>query len=448
MDEAEQFDILLLRPMLAFADFAFEQRFIRHYHIFYYRYAQISLAVGLVLVLADYLVDLVAFPHEAANVWRIQLCLPILGVGIACSFTRYARRHWQPVMAGFIVAASVSLFWVLLIIDRQGGMGLKSWVGILNFVFLEFYCFVILGVRFSFAFVSGLLILLAFEAAMLLEFAVGSAMFGYWSYQVVTVFVLALGIGWWREFVLRKDFSTQSTLKAARNSLADQNAHLESEVQKRTRDLLNNQDATILTLASLVETRDNETGNHIRRTQHYVRELALQLRTHPRFAGYLTDPRIDTLFKAAPLHDIGKVGIPDSILLKPGRLEPAEFEIMKTHTTLGYKAIQDAQQQLGMNIEFLDLVQEIALNHHEKWDGSGYPNRLAGEAIPVSARLMALADVYDALSSHRVYKQAMSHEQATAVILEGSGHHFDADIVAAFVAVAERFRAIAARYAD
>ena len=121
---------------------------------------------------------------------------------------------------------------------------------------------------------------------------------------------------------------------------------------------------------------------------------------------------------------------------------------MKTHTTLGYKAIQDAQQQLGMNIEFLDLVQEIALNHHEKWDGSGYPNRLAGEAIPVSARLMALADVYDALSSHRVYKQAMSHEQATAVILEGSGHHFDADIVAAFVAVAERFRAIAARYAD
>jgi putative two-component system response regulator len=283
---------------------------------------------------------------------------------------------------------------------------------------------------------------------MSLDLAVDRGMFLYWSYQVVTSCVLAMGIGWWREFVLRKDFSTQTTLKAAKDFLKNQNAVLEAEVGRRTHELLASQDAAILTLASLVETRDLETGNHVRRTQHYVRALAKRLRSHPDFADYLTDHQIDILFKSAPLHDIGKVGIPDRILQKPGRFEPEEFEIMKTHTTLGYKAIEDAQQQLGMKVEFLACVQEIALNHHEKWDGSGYPRKLVGDAIPISARLMALADVYDALISQRVYKQAMSQGQAIAVIAEGRGKHFDPDVADAFAAIADQFKAIADRYSD
>jgi len=448
MEIVEQPATLPLRPVLAFSDLSYEQRFVQHYNRFYYRYAQASLGIGILLVLADFLVDLLFLRGESANAYRVQLCLPILGLGTAYSFTGFARRHWQSFMAGFLVVVACSLFWVLLAIDREGGMGLKSWVGILNFVFLEFYCFVILGVQFSYALACGACILLAFETAMLGGFGDDWRIFSYSSYHVVTLFILAVGIGWWREYVLRKDFSTQTTLKAAKDFLKDQNDLLEGEVRKRTRKIQETQDATIVVLASLVETRDNETGNHVRRTQQYVRSLAIQLRTHPRFADYLTDHQIDILFKSAPLHDIGKVGIPDGILLKPGRLDAAEFEIMKTHTTLGHDAIANAERQLGMKVEFLACAKEIALNHQEKWDGSGYPRQLAGYAIPISSRLMAVADVYDALISERPYKAAMSHEQAVAVILDGKGKHFDPDIVDAFAAIADQFKTIAARFAD
>jgi len=237
-------------------------------------------------------------------------------------------------------------------------------------------------------------------------------------------------------------------LKAHADFLRDKSDFLEAEVSKRTREVLAIQDVTILAMATLAETRDLDTGNHIRRTQHYVKALAEKLRTHPRFAGVLTDNYIQMLFKSAPLHDIGKVGIPDRILLKPGRLTPEEFEIMKTHTTLGRDAIEHAEIQLGMPVEFLSTAKEIALSHQEKWDGSGYPQGLAGEAIPLSARLMAVADVYDALISRRVYKNSVPHEQAVAIIQEGRGVHFDPDITDAFVEMQESFRAIAARFAD
>jgi putative two-component system response regulator len=198
----------------------------------------------------------------------------------------------------------------------------------------------------------------------------------------------------------------------------------------------------------VVETRDNETGNHVRRTQHYVLALARELKSHPGFAHALSEKQIDLLFKSAPLHDIGKVGIPDHILLKPGRLEPEEFEIMKTHTTIGNQAIEMAHNQLGMELEFLACVQEIALNHHERWDGGGYPRGLSGADIPLSARLMAVADVYDALISERVYKKALSHDRAVAIIVGGRGSQFDLDVVDAFLAIAEKIKAVADRYRD
>ncbi|MES2185145.1 MAG: two-component system response regulator [Pseudomonadota bacterium] len=248
--------------------------------------------------------------------------------------------------------------------------------------------------------------------------------------------------------VLLARVATQLKVKAAADFLRDQNEFLEAEVQRRGRELSAIQDVTIHAMASLAETRDNETGNHIRRTQHYVRQLALRLKDHPRFAGYLTDRNIDMLFKSAPLHDIGKVGIPDRILLKPGRFEPHEMEIMKTHCKLGRDAIQHAEDQLGLEVDFLKCAKEIAYAHQEKWDGSGYPEGLAGDAIPISARLMAVADVYDALISRRVYKDGMPHEKAMDIILAGRGSHFDPDMVDAFADIAEEFREIARRFSD
>jgi putative two-component system response regulator len=237
-------------------------------------------------------------------------------------------------------------------------------------------------------------------------------------------------------------------IKATADFLKDKAAFLESEVEKRTRMIVAVQDVTTQALASLAETRDNETGNHIRRTQFYVRALAEELSKQPRFASYLTPHQIEVIFKSAPLHDIGKVGIPDRILLKPGRLDPDEFEIMKTHAVLGKNAIEHAEHQLGKEVEFLSCAKEIAWSHHERWDGKGYPRGLQGEDIPLSARLMSVADVYDALISKRIYKEGMPHDQAEKIILEGRGTQFDPDVVDTFAAITSEFQAIAARFGD
>jgi putative two-component system response regulator len=226
------------------------------------------------------------------------------------------------------------------------------------------------------------------------------------------------------------------------------NEYLEFEVARRTRELAALEQVTILTMASLAEVRDQDTGNHLRRTQAYMRALATKLRQHPRFSDYLTENVIDMLFRCAPLHDIGKVGIPDRILHKPGKYEAHEFEIMKTHPALGRDALLQAQNVAGETIEFLEIAKHIVYSHHEKWDGSGYPQGLAGEAIPIPARLMAVADVYDALISRRVYKPGMSHAKATAIIVEGMGSHFDPDVVDAFLDLNQEFHEIATRYAD
>jgi len=212
-------------------------------------------------------------------------------------------------------------------------------------------------------------------------------------------------------------------------------------------ELQQTRDVSILALASLAETRDNETGAHILRTQRYVKALAVHLQYQQDFKEVLSDEAIDLLYKSAPLHDVGKVGIPDNILLKPGKLTAAEFEIMKQHAQLGADALLVAESQLGSN-SFLRLAREIAASHHEKWDGSGYPNALSGDAIPLSARLMALADVYDALISKRVYKTAFSHDKARRIILEGEGSHFDPRLVAAFLACEQEFKNIAGEFSD
>jgi len=216
-------------------------------------------------------------------------------------------------------------------------------------------------------------------------------------------------------------------------------------LRTRTQELDQMRDATILGLSSLAETRDNETGEHILRTQQYVRVLAEHLQNHPRFKSVLTPSMIELIYKSSPLHDSGKVGIPDAILLKPGRLTDEEFETMKQHSLIGSEALKSAQEVLGSN-SFLTVACEIMETHHEKWDGSGYPYGLKGEEIPVSGRLMALADVYDALISERIYKEAFSHEKARGIIVEGKGVHFDPDVVNAFLELETVFQEIAQNF--
>jgi putative two-component system response regulator len=241
---------------------------------------------------------------------------------------------------------------------------------------------------------------------------------------------------------------TQLELKRARDWLTNQNAYLEEEVARRMRDILLIQDITINALAELAETRDPETGNHIRRTQEYVRILATNLQKHPRFSEFLTDKVIELLVKSAPLHDIGKVGIPDHILLKPDKLTDEEWVIMKTHSQLGATAIERAVSHADRHIDFLVMAEQIAHFHHEKWNGGGYPDGKKSDTIPIPARLMALADVFDAIVSRRVYKAPMSAEEARDFIVSQRGQHFDPDIVDTFQERFDDFVAVARKYQE
>jgi len=241
----------------------------------------------------------------------------------------------------------------------------------------------------------------------------------------------------------------QLQLKEARDFQKDNTRYLEQEIDRRSHDVEIIKEMTILAIASMADV-GRETGSHLRRTQYYIKALAERLRFDARFVGFLSDYNISTLFWVAPLHDIGKVRIPSHILLKPGgaKLTPDEFEVIKTHTTEGWKAVQRAEQSLGTRLEFLTIAKEMILSHHEKMDGSGYPEGLIGDDIPISARLMAIADVYDALVSKRVYKPVIAHERAVEMMREGKGTHFDADMFDAFLEIQDDFQAITQRFPD
>ena len=241
---------------------------------------------------------------------------------------------------------------------------------------------------------------------------------------------------------------THLEIKAWHDFLQDQNAWLQQQVEKRLSEINHLQDASIYVMVSLAEFRDETTGNHIRRTQEFVRLLATAMANLPLYSALLTPSHIEQLSKSAPLHDVGKIAIPDHILLKPGKHTDEEFTIMKTHAQRGYDMLKRAGEHMGEQGEFLTLAMEIAGSHHEKWDGSGYPNGLAGSAIPLSARLMAVADVYDALLARRPYKEPMSSEQASRIIVDGRGKHFDPEVVDTFIEILPQFEEIVSRWHD
>jgi putative two-component system response regulator len=241
---------------------------------------------------------------------------------------------------------------------------------------------------------------------------------------------------------------THIELKRMHDWLKDQNLLLEAEVARRMVENETIQDVSILALAHLAETRDSDTGNHLRRTQEYIEILARHLQSLPHWAAVLDERTLRQIVKSAVLHDIGKVGIPDHILLKPGVLTDAEWEVMKTHAQLGAEAIERAEHDAEQPVVFLALAKQIALRHHERWDGSGYPGGLQGDAIPHAARLMALADVFDALISRRVYKAPIEPARVRRMIVEERGRHFDPEVVDAFEVNFDSFLDVARRYPD
>jgi len=225
------------------------------------------------------------------------------------------------------------------------------------------------------------------------------------------------------------------------------NRELENLVASQVKAISEAQMATILALAKLAESRDDDTGKHLERVQLFCRLLATCLARRPKYERILTAHQIEAIFHASALHDIGKVAIPDAILLKPGKLDEAEFAIMRTHTILGAKTLGAVREKYPNN-SFIDAGIEIALHHHEKWDGSGYPAGISGEDIPLAARIMAVADVYDALTTKRCYKPAFTHEKSRDIILHDSGTHFDPEVAACFGELEGEFREIRARACD
>lgn len=241
--------------------------------------------------------------------------------------------------------------------------------------------------------------------------------------------------------------NTHFKLRQVQNSLKQFNGRLQEMVAKQVEEIAQSQQAMIFALAKLSHTRDDDTGLHLERVQHLCKILATELSGSASFSAEITFQFIDAIYHASPLHDVGKVGIADSILLKPGKLSDEEFVVMKTHTTIGAATLESVHRQYPHNA-FIEMGIDIARYHHEKWDGNGYPDRLAGEAIPLSARVMALVDVYDALRARRPYKEPFSHERAITIIGEESGRMFDPRIVHAFCSVEKQFDAVCQSLAD
>lgn len=246
---------------------------------------------------------------------------------------------------------------------------------------------------------------------------------------------------------IKSRINTQLEIKFSRELLSNENTNLNKMVTIKTQEVIQMRSAIIQTLASLAETRDDDTGHHIIRTQFYVKAMLNYMRHLPHYRDELGEEFVENIILATPLHDIGKIGIPDAILLKPGKLTPQEFEIMKQHTTMGMKAMQVAQEATDNNL-FFNVAKDITACHHEKWDGSGYPDGLKRTEIPLAARLVAIADVYDALISKRVYKDPMPHSEAVRIIIKGEGAHFDPGLIEVFLQTMDEFNNIALRYKD
>ena len=268
----------------------------------------------------------------------------------------------------------------------------------------------------------------------------------------ILFYIVLCILAFFKRSIIKRDYERENQLKTAKESLEKEFAKQSAELEYQAIELLHQnkkvmkiQDETIIGLSNLVENRDEDTGQHVKRTSKYVYCIALKAFEKKLYKSILDENFIELIQKAAPMHDIGKIIIPDAILKKPARLTPEEFEKIKLHTVEGYRIVQEV---LGKSEEpdYISMASDVALSHHEKWNGEGYPRQLKGEQIPLSARIMAIADVFDALISHRCYKPAMSYEEAFTTIKESSGTHFDPELVNIFLENSDEIIKISERY--
>ncbi len=245
--------------------------------------------------------------------------------------------------------------------------------------------------------------------------------------------------------LLLKRVELHLKLTRQQQELQNYSGNLEVMVRDKTRLIQELQYSIVQAMSDMVERRDGSTGGHIERTKNYLKILLDCVKEDSAYSEILKDVDSELYSHASQMHDVGKISIPDTILLKPGRLTTEEFDLMKMHTVFGAEAINNAMKELK-NIEFLEIASEFAISHHEKWDGSGYPNGLAGEDIPISGRLMAIVDVYDAIISRRPYKEAFTHTTACDIIAKDSGKHFDPELVRVFLNIAPQFKQVSGDY--
>ena len=412
---------------LLFKDPQLEREFQREYFINSLKQVRISLFLVAVIYALFAFLDPVMAPDyvQVYFVIRFLIVVPFIIVVFLLSFLRNYRHYWQFMLFLSYLLAGSGIF-IMIFIYPENTIYLLG----MDLVFVAGYFFIRL--RYLYASVAGWALVLSFfirglissrniSQAQLLSFIL---------FYVAANLICTFG-SYYLEKYQRKIFIDEKKLKENQDELQNHKNNLEMEVEKRTEELLKTQRATIEAMAIMAEFRDFETGQHIQRTQNFVKMIAEYLYEN-KIPGYEIDKDyINLLYRTAPLHDIGKVSIPDSILLKPTKLSKEEFETMKEHPVHGFKAIQRMEKISGIN-DFTKVAKEIIKFHHEKWDGTGYPEGLKRDNIPLSARIMALADVYDALISKRPYKEPFACSNVEDIIQNLSGTHFDPVIVDAF----------------
>jgi hypothetical protein len=419
----------------------------RQPYILLWAIASIFIAIGVTgISLKDYLSDFISYKIANSITLAAALLFNYSMSSLAGKEVRILRAVLNSLIFAGLVAATFVLVGIYWGSNHQPEV-VSSISAILGFygghLAHQFYkkSKILLASILATIFYVGALIW-AVRLATIIFYGVGFATDGGIINAITFIFLLIVGI-------MRYIFFTGLVLSLAERKKEQFNQEFhEMKIELAKKKVEQSELQLLSSLTALAKARDDETGNHIIRTQNYVKLLALRLRASGYYLAQLSDESIDLLVKATPLHDIGKIGIPDNILKKEGPLTDDEWVIMKTHTSIGESVLNTLEKNVHDEADVIMKAILIAGGHHEKWDGSGYPRGLRAQNIPLEARIMSLADMYDALVSRRVYKSAWSHEQAAKEIIAKQGTQFDPAIVDAFIAEQARFQEIASTYRD
>ncbi|MFH1478271.1 MAG: HD domain-containing phosphohydrolase [Candidatus Omnitrophota bacterium] len=424
-DLNSQFENVKINPITLSFNKALEEKFRTYYFSHYLNNMRMSMILGIIIWGLFGIIDSFFAPKEVMPkllLMRYAFVWPVMLISFALSFTKKPKKYLDIAISMGIGACGLGVVAKFAMLPSEIS---SIWNASLIIIFI--YGYATMRNRFIPASITGLVILSSHIAVSIFIRHVPIAMFINNSFFLIMGNFIGMYVCYTMELFARKNFLHSKLLEEHRDNL-------ELKVQERTKELHDTQQEIVYTLGVAAEYRDNETGSHIKRMSHYCAVLA--------HAIGMQGKDCHLLFHASQMHDIGKIGIPDSILLKPGRLTPEEYDLMKTHTTIGSKILSINNSKL------LQLAQTIALTHHEKWDGSGYPNSLSKEEIPVTGRIVGLCDVFDALTSKRTYKEAWSIENAVEEIQRSSGTYFEPRLVEKFKELLPEITSIKERFKD